>query len=633
MARSLSTEAAAHPATRTAAAFAGVFDPRRTASGEALRGRIETAVEAEGPALRADHGDLSIGWTDGVECTGSKDGGIACLLHGHIYNRDDLAGELGLPEGTEVTALLAAGYASLGTALLAKLRGDFALVLWDPKSRTGLLARDQLGGRALFLHNVPGGIAFASEVRNLTRLLQRKPAPDAEAVKRWFAPGLMREDRTLFEGVEPLPPATYLHFGADAIDRRHYWAPQCPGRSAISMDDAGEAVLSSLRQAVERRLGPNDSTAVLLSGGIDSASVAGVAAAKAPEGQRLDRSYSIVLPGHPEIDEGLLIRSIAADLGLRATGLELSSGGLLCGALPYLDAWDQPPLATTLFFLHPLLQRAGDDGIRVMLDGEGGDALFWHPAALLTDRLRHGRVLAAWLLAGRFPEYGVPTSWRTRLDRIRQARGWLDARPVVPAWLALEQADGAEPAARDLELSGPAWWRAHVAGIVGLGSQLMHDLSRRHAALSGIEARHPLLDVDLIDLVLSFPPELAFDRRYNRPVLREAVRGMVPDAVRRRPYKSNFDAVLIDGLRADLPVVERLLLAPGAEIGAYVDRRGLEAHLASPPGEGAALREWSKLIWFLATMELWLRRQAGYELLPAQLTERLTPAKYGFVEL
>lgn len=630
----MSTEGGGPATASRGGAFAGVFDPRRTGAGESLRGRLSKALEPDGGvAKRWEDGCIALAWTEEVRCSEPGAEGILALLDGHLYNRAELAVELGLTEEVGEAALLARGYAALGAELLPRLRGDFVMLLWDQARRQGLVARDQLGGRALFLHRLDRGIAFASEVRNLTRLLPRRPAPDPEAVTRWFVPSLMAEGRTLFEGVEALGPATCLPLREGEPRASRYWTPRYREPRALSAEETGVEVLAALRRAVSRRLGSGDATAVLLSGGIDSGSVAGVATAERAAGAPPARSYSVVLPGYPALDEGPLIRSIAAGLGLRATGLELRSGGLLGGALPFIEAWELPPITTTLFFLHPLLQRAGSDGVRVLLDGEGGDSVFWLSPTLVGERLRRGRLLAAWSLAGRFPEYGSATTWRTRLYRLRKLARHRLPSPAAPMWLAAGALDGAEPASRIPPWGGPAWWMTHVDGILGVGSQLMHDLSRRHAALSGIEPRHPLLDVDLIELALSLPPELAFDRRYNRPILRQAVAGLLPDAVRLWPYKSHFDPVLIDGLRADLPAIERLLLAPRAEVGAYVERRRLEEHFASPPADVDALREWSKQIWFLTTIECWLRQQAGSEPVPGELAKNLQISTLSFTQL
>jgi hypothetical protein len=246
----------------------------------------------------------------------------------------------------------------------------------------------------------------------------------------------------------------------------------------------------------------------------------------------------------------------------------------------------------------------------------------------VAERLRRGRLLSAWSLAGSFPEYGVPTTWRTRIGQLRQWGRRRDFSPSPQPWLAVEpsalEAGDSEPLA-----AGPPWWTAKVAGILGPGSRMAHDTTRRNGALSGIEPRHPLLDVDLIEGVLSFPPKLAFERRFNRPVLREAVAGLVPDEARLRPYKSNFDPVIVAGMDADLPLIEALL-GPGAQIDAYTDRAALTAHLAAPPQPLGARRAWAMSLWYLATMECWLRLQAGEEALPAAALHSFGTPSYSF---
>jgi asparagine synthetase B (glutamine-hydrolysing) len=316
---------------------------------------------------------------------------------------------------------------------------------------------------------------------------------------------------------------------------------------------------------------------------------------------------------------------------LAATAVEVEPGGLLAAGAPYVETWQTPPPTPNLSFLRPLLDRAAADGVRVLQDGEGGDAVFWYSAPLVAERLRRGRLLAAWSLAGSFPEYGRPTTWRTRIAQLRQWGRSRDFSPSPQAWLAVDpgllEAREPEPPA-----AGPAWWLAQVAGILGPGSRMAHDTTRRNGALSGIEPRHPLLDVDLIEGVLSFPPELAFERRFNRPVLREAVAGLVPDEARLRPYKSNFDPVIVAGMDADLPLVEALL-APGAHVGAYTDSKALAAHLASPPQPLGARRAWAMSLWYLATMECWLRLQAGEEALPAEALRSIGAPGYSFSSL
>jgi asparagine synthase (glutamine-hydrolysing) len=306
---------------------------------------------------------------------------------------------------------------------------------------------------------------------------------------------------------------------------------------------------------------------------------------------------------------------------------------MLRAALPYISTWLALPTTQNLFFLRLLLDRAAGDGIRVLLDGEGGDALFWYSVSVLAHRLHRGRLLSAWSLAGRFPEYGVPTTWRTRVDKLRQWGRQRDFTPAPEPWLSVSpQLLEAEPGEPLCE-AGPSWWREVVEGILGAGSRMVHDITRRGCALSGIEPRHPLLDVDLVEEVLTFPPDLAFDRRHNRPVLREAVAGYVTDEVRLRPYKSNFDAVIAAGMDADLPVLRALLLDPSARVAAYTDRRAVGELLGLRPSGQAERRERGNALWRLATLECLLRVQGGDEVLPASLLSSIRTPQYSFSRL
>jgi len=611
-------------------AIVGILDPLLAAAGEPLRGRLRGSLGGEEPVWAQERGALALGCGGEVERV--QVGGALCLFEGRLYNGGELGRKLGAPASLGPAALVLRGYERLGADLWPLLRGDFAIVVWDSAAGTGAVVRDQLGGRALFLHRTGGVVAFATELANLVELLPSRPPPDDVAVAHWLLPSVIPEDRTLFAGIEEVPPATCLALGTGGAQAQRYWVPRFQQQRGLSLAEAGAQARELLVGAAERRAGEGESSAILLSGGIDSAAVAGVSCNCLAGEQRPRRSYSAVFPRHPEIDEGPLIAAVAARNRLAATAIEPQPGGLLNAAAPYIERWQALSPTPNLSFLRPLLDRAAADGVRLLQDGEGGDAVFWHSTPLLAERLQRGRLLSAWSLAGRFPEYGVPTGWRTRVEKLRQWGRRRDFSPSPQDWLAISphllEAEDPAPA-----VEGPAWWVAQVAAILGPGSRMAHDVTRRDAALSGLETSHPLLDVDLIEAVLSFPPELAFERRFNRPVLREAVAGLVPDAARLRPYKSNFDPVIVAGMEADLPLVEALLLRPGAHVGAYTDREALNAHVASPPQPLGARRAWAMSLWFLATMECWLRLQAGEETLPADALSSIGTPGYSFSSL
>jgi asparagine synthase (glutamine-hydrolysing) len=610
--------------------IAGVFGAEAEAA--PFRSRLSQALLLDGRPRTGESGRLAYGCAGAAHLAELGEERLICLLEGTIYNGSELSRQLSLPSGLDPAALLAHGYARMGPRLWPLLRGDFVALVWDRAAGAGVLVRDQLGGRALFLHRVGGTLVFASELRNLIGMLPRRPDPDEVAIAHWLLPAVLPGSRTLYSEVEEVPPATYLPLGPDEAQTVRYWSPRYRQRRSLAASDAAQLIDEALQLAVERRSADGAASAVLLSGGIDSASVAGVSAACLPASRRPRRAYSAVFPAHPEIDEAALIARIASHDNLQATAIEIEPGGLLGAAAPYVEAWQAMPPTPNLSFLRPLLDRAAADGIRVLQDGEGGDAVFWHSAPLLAERLRRGRLLSAWSLAGSFPEYGRPTSWRTRLAHLRQWGRSRDFSPSLQNWVAVDPGL-LEVEDLDLGVEGPAWWTAQVAGILGPGSRMAHDVTRRNAALSGIEPRHPLLDVDLIETALSLPPELAFAREHNRPVLREAVAGRVPDVARLRPYKSNFDPVIVAGMGVDLPLVEALLLAPAAHVGAYTHPEALRAHLASPPASLGPRRAWAMTLWHLAMLECWLRVQAGEDVLPTDVLAKIRRPTYSFSTL
>jgi asparagine synthase (glutamine-hydrolysing) len=148
-----------------------------------------------------------------------------------------------------------------------------------------------------------------------------------------------------------------------------------------------------------------------------------------------------------------------------------------------------------------------------------------------------------------------------------------------------------------------------------MGPALVYDHLRRRSALAGLATRHPIADVDLLETVLALPPELAFHPRHGRPLLREAVAGLLPDEVRLRAAKSDFNAPFHAGLAGpDLPLVRRLLGGRDARIGAYVDRAALARDLlGAVPAGGGELQDWGLYTWRLVTAEMWLRMQDGVQ--------------------
>ena len=562
---------------------------------------------------------LSVRWTGPAPSAGRH----TVLLAGRLLNVSDLAADLAIPPD-EPERLVSLAFDRWGRDALSRLRGSFALLVWDAETGSGLLAVDQLGAGGIFLHESNGALAFATEVRELLRALPGRPAPDPDSLAQWVTDGQLARGTTLYEGVRRLEGGHAVRLEGGRWHPEAYWAPRFAARSPKGREDAVAELRSALTRSVAACSGEARTVAVQLSGGLDSSLLAGLARELAPS----VIAYSVVHPQHPEIDESAWIERVAGALDVPSERLSFSAHGVLATALEYEVAWELPPATAMLAFTEPLLRRAASDGVAVLLDGEGGDELLGCSEYVVADRLRRLDVRGAVSLARRLPgageepdarflwalvrEYGLRGAAPHGLHRLtRRMRGpgrhapwWL--RPAVAKRRAELRDDWAWK-----QLDGPRSW-SYLADLLTAGRERMgaFDLLRHEYALAGVAGAHPLLeDLDLVELVLRLPPELALDPLRTRPLAREAMAGLLPDDVRFRQDKVDFSALVVEALTGtDRPLLETILGAPDAEVRAYV-RPGALTTLLEMPSERRS-SSWARVVARLALLEAWLRAQS-----------------------
>jgi asparagine synthase (glutamine-hydrolysing) len=624
--------------------LAGVFDPgdRIDAS------RLDRALAPHASTIAA-YGPLQAAYSGSAR----NSAGPLCLLDGLLDNQRELRLALDAPADASAEDILAAGYRHWGSGLPARMRGDFALLVWDHERGEGLLARDQLGVRGIFLHDASGGLYFASEVRHLLALLPRRPAPDPVSVAHWIAMSNRPGTGTLYAGIRRLHPGAMLLLDRKSMRERRYWTPHFSEPLSGSEPELAHEVRAGLDRAVHRRISAQGLTGVLMSGGLDSSSVAAVAATQAPGRVA---AYAGVFPEYPAVDESVLIEELREALHLPGATAVVGAGGLLASVLEYVGAWDTPPVGWSEFWMLPLMRAARRAGAETVLGGTGGDELFGSRVYLLADLLRAGHPFQAIGLVRRLPGAGYRSTHGREVARMVASLAVSGALPLrlhqlasrpfsvvsrpfsgrdTPGWLRPE-------AARDLlayddplawkRLEGPRWWANTAHGLTHVIEEagvLQHQ--RRRSASAGVEARHPLLDLDLVELCLRQPPRATFDPRRNRPVLRAAMTGLLPDSVRLRPGKAWFDSLIADCLTGpDGAAVRTLLSSPRTELAAYVDVEAMRRTLLDGGSGGAASTfRWMYQMWRLVTAECWLRSQTqtGVEQLASELqpsTPRVT---------
>jgi asparagine synthase (glutamine-hydrolysing) len=590
----------------------------------------------------------------------SADGRFVLVYNGEIYNFRDLRHQL-TTHNSELTThnsfhssgdteVLLRGLERHGADFVPRLNGMFAFALWDQRERELLLARDPLGIKPLYYTEpAPGQLLFASEIKALCAHPGLDRQPDFFALQHHLAFCHSASERTALAGVRHLPPGCLLRWS-----ERHprpqitrYWQPAFSGqRSAASgqpspnttqppdFSAAAEQLRAKIQEATARQLVSDVPVGAYFSGGLDSSLI--VQAAIARERSRF-RCFLISYPPEENRLDGFaedapFARSLARHLSLELEELVIKPevASLWPKLIWHLDEPIADPAAIACYLIS---RQARQSGTPVLLSGQGGDELFggypryWAiQAGRWFDRLPS---LARRGLAGTASALlpGSAAGWLG--PRLRRLRRMLvaAAEPEDERFLAYcaSTADddiGAvlSPAVRAaLGQTGSladCRDRMQRLGHSRLDRCLERDLSvylPNHNLLYtdkmgmavGLEARVPLLDQELVDLVTPWPSEWKVRGRQTKAVLREAARGILPDDIIHRP-KGGFGAPYRKWLRHDLADMWNDLTAESV-----VRRRGWF--------DAAALRrardrsqngsaDLYMLQWAVLTIELWAQQ-------------------------
>lgn len=528
----------------------------------------------------------------------SEDRRVVVVVNGEIYNFVTLRGQLeqlGHHFATRTDAeVLVHGYEQWGAQVLDRLEGMFAFAVWDADKRELLLARDRLGEKPLYWAQLPdGSLAFASELKALRRFDGFDDGVDSAALARYLVYEYVPAPMCIVRGARKLEPGCLLRFapgGQPAIER--YWdlpllAPDQP-RSWRAGD--GRAAATALRDALQRsvreRLVADVPLGVFLSGGIDSSTVAALAAQL--RGRDLD-TFAIGFDD-PSFDESAAARTVAHHIGSRHHEQRLATADVLA-LLPRIGQLLDEPLGDSSIVPTHLLARFARDHVTVALGGDGGDELFSGYPTFVAERLARWTFDAApaplsrlgHALGNRLARL-LPVSLRYfSLDfKLRQFLRGVDQRGGRrhQAWLAsLLPADAlttllpevAAAVGRDLFdvvdqrlarcSSSDSWDRLLYFYAKGyLGDGVLTKVDRASMAV-GLEVRAPFLDSQVVALACALTPDLRLRGLQTKHLLKRAVRDLLPPAIIRR-RKQGFAMPIGRWLQRELQPLLDEWLAP-----------------------------------------------------------------------
>jgi asparagine synthetase B (glutamine-hydrolysing) len=320
--------------------------------------------------------------------------GCSVIFDGALYNRGDLQlrlGELSAVEGSSEAALILAGYLRWGEDLLRRLRGTFALIIWDGLREILLCARDPLGAYPLFHADAGRALLVSTSIDILIRQPHISGAVNRAALADYLQDRFPKLEETFFASVSRVPPGHVLRLAPDGRRSYRYWDPGPDGTVNWIGADQLQRFDELLDQAVGRCLsfGP---AGIFLSGGLDSVSVAAVAAERSrTHDMPQPWALSLVFPDW-DVNEENVQRSVAAHLGLPQV-VELfdqavGSNGLLAPAVEMSRSLSAPLMNTWLPAYRALAMEGKRRGCRVILTGAGGDEWLTITPFLAADLLR-----------------------------------------------------------------------------------------------------------------------------------------------------------------------------------------------------------------------------------------------------
>ena len=501
---------------------------------------------ASGPVALAMRRLAIIDLETGDQPVANEAGNVVAVVNGEIYNYRELRAELAASghefraEGdVEVVPHL---YESHGVEGLERLRGMFALALWDDRRRTLVLARDRFGIKPLYLAETADGLAFASEIAPLLAL-GASDEPDPVAIAEYLGLGYVPGEATGLRAVQKLAPGHTLVVEDGRRDEQPYW----------TLTPRPAALAETLAEAVRLHLRSDVPLAVLLSGGLDSSLIAALAA---EEVEQPLRTFTVGF-ADAEYDEREPARAVAQALGTQHEELLVETS--LAADLPEIAARLEQPLADPAAIPLWYLTRAVAGEVKVALAGDGGDEVFggysryaWDGRAAKLGRLLPTGALAQ--LLGRLPHGAGRKDLSRRVVKLLRHAGKPEAERYV-SWFSLAPEDGRAEAFERLFARAPAALTPlGRLQYVDLYSMLADNLMLKADKLSmahSLELRVPFLDQRVVEAGLALPDREKVHGVRTKTALRKLVAERLPPEIARRP-KQGFDVPLDRWLRGEL---------------------------------------------------------------------------------
>jgi asparagine synthase (glutamine-hydrolysing) len=558
----------------------------------------------------------------------NEDKSVAAILNGEIYNyREVRAGleKLGHSfRSTSDTEVLPHLYEEHGAEMVGELNGMFAFALWDAKRRRLLVVRDRFGEKPLYWGVFDNTLLFASEPKVLLAHPAVKPTLNLQALRQYLSFDYVPAPLSIYQGIQKLPAANMLTLENGRITIEPYWRLSYKTSQPVpSEKEAADHLQDLLADSVRMRLVSDVPLGVLLSGGVDSSTIAALAVRASSEPVK---TFSISF-AESSFDESAYARSVAKFLGTDHHEERLSAN-LAANLVGEIGAWMDEPFSDPSLVPTYLLSRFTRKHVTVALGGDGGDELFagypmyaghrWAeiynkvPAPLRTSMIEPlVRLLPVKTKNLSLDYKALRFVTGTKYDTVARHHIWFGSfTPGEQEQLltaeALQQTENdiyceARQMVEQCDNDDTVTRMQSLDTRLYLAEDILTKVDRASMAVS-LEVRAPFLDPRVAEYAASLPPNYKLRGHKTKYILKKAVHELLPPFVTRRG-KKGFGVPVAEWLKFKLRPLARDLLSPERVRRAGVFNPEYVSRLQDEHERGVANHR--KLLWTLLMFELW----------------------------
>lgn len=507
-----------------------------------------------------------------------------------------------------------------GTECVPRFLGDFAFLVWNQTTRRAVAACDILALRKLYYTEGDGVVAFASRAE----LLALDDRYEARYLAELVAGGVASRELTVYAGVQAVPGGTMLVLERASLTAREYWFPE-HFEPDPAWGESEQAVVERCREllveSVRLRLSATGDTWAQLSGGLDSSSIVSIVQCLAEQGaipHGLAGTVTFVDREGAGTDEREYANTVVARWRVR-------NETIVDPPFWYDSSHALPRTDLPGFFLpfYPRERRlcaiVRAAGGRVLVTGQGGDELFTGTMLFFADWLARGRVWPAVREMARRAAIGHVSLWELAYRNAvvpllpRAIRHLLVTdQGQMPPWVSKSTARRYELHARSIVASSYEGRRGHKYHHAVLANLSGVARAPQYGVIGDVlDVRHPFLYRPLVEFALRLPPELCVRPHARKWVLREAMRGILPEPVRTRIGKASPLELYTQAFTTHRRILQPLLQNPIlADLG-IVDAAGLRAAFEAAPHQPQRREEPHSAVHSALVVEAWLQMRAG----------------------